>query len=156
VDAGINGTVARHLPDAAATLTTKPLRYLVNTNYHGDHTFGNAAFPDAVEIVAHRLTAAHQIGPGNTPGDTAVYLPNERIAWTGNFVSSERVLPMLLEVPPLEYIDSLARAKAALDIERLVPGHGPMAKPITFTRTMRYLWALHRDVKAAFRRRHER
>ena len=33
----------------------KPILYLVNTNYHGDHTFGNYAFPEDTRIVAHQL-----------------------------------------------------------------------------------------------------
>src|SRR5581483_225554 len=57
VDAGINGAVAAQLQAWAAKLTDKPLKYLVNTNYHGDHTFGNYAFPASVEIIAHKLTA---------------------------------------------------------------------------------------------------
>ena len=201
VDSGINGRVAGRLQALAARLTRVPLRYVVNTNDHGDHTFGNAAFPHTVEIVAHRQTAEQMtdlarekeirrhnlfehpdaladvvhwrrpdrvfdegleidlggcrvelrhVGPGNTPGDTVVDLPHERLAWTGNFVSSERVITMLLEVPPLTYADSLARAKAALSVDRLIPGHGPMAKPVAFTKTLRYLWALYQDVKAAF------
>jgi cyclase len=58
IDAGINGEVAGKLQEMARRLTDKPLRYLVNTNYHGDHTFGNYAFPKSVEIIAHRETAA--------------------------------------------------------------------------------------------------
>ena len=38
-------------------VTDKPILYLVNTNYHGDHTFGNYVFPEDTLIVAHRLTA---------------------------------------------------------------------------------------------------
>jgi len=201
VDAGINGAVAAQLQAWVAKLTDKPLKYLVNTNYHGDHTFGNYAFPASVEIIAHKLTAqsmadldyekkirsrnlfGHEaaiadvtywrkpdrvfegrldidlggrvvqlrhFGPGNTPGDTVVYVPDERIAWTGNFVSNQRIIPMLLEISPLQYIDTLARCKAALDIRTIVPGHGPLGKPVAFERTMRYLWALYQDVKAAF------
>lgn len=33
-----------------------PIRYLINTNYHGDHTFGNSSFPADCEIVAHTFT----------------------------------------------------------------------------------------------------
>jgi cyclase len=56
IDAGVNGAAARKIQELAAKLTDVPIRYLINTNYHGDHTFGNYAFPDSVEIIAHRLT----------------------------------------------------------------------------------------------------
>lgn len=38
---------------SARTITTKPLRTLINTHHHGDHTYGNSYFlPDAT-IIAH-------------------------------------------------------------------------------------------------------
>jgi cyclase len=177
IDAGVNGATARKIQELAAKLTDVPIRYLINTNYHGDHTFGNYAFPDSVEIIAHRLTADSMsdldyekklrsrnlyanesaiadvkrwrkpdrtfegkleidlggrvvqlwnFGPGNTPGDTIVYVPEEKIAWTGNFVGNEHLLPMLLEVGPVPYIETLARCKASLDIDTIIPGHGPL------------------------------
>ena len=48
----------------------KPIKYLVNTHYHGDHTGGNAAFAkDGVVVVAHenvkkRLAEGVASGPG--------------------------------------------------------------------------------------------
>jgi cyclase len=44
IDAGVNGPTARKIQELAAKLTDVPIRYLINTNYHGDHTFGNYAF----------------------------------------------------------------------------------------------------------------
>ncbi len=56
VDAHINGTMARQIQAAVRAVTDKPNLYLVNTNYHGDHTFGNYAFPTETKIVAQRET----------------------------------------------------------------------------------------------------
>jgi cyclase len=201
VDAGINGETARKLQQWVQKLTDQPLKYLVNTNYHGDHTFGNYAFPAGVEIIAQRNTAAsmndlayekkirsrnlfghdeqladvtywrkpdrtfderldidlggrvvelHYFGPGNTPGDTIVYLREERLAWTGNLVGHQRILPMLLEIGPIAYIQTLERCQRALDIQTIVPGHGPLGSAGSMQRTIDYLWALYRDVKDAF------
>jgi cyclase len=90
-------------------------------------------------------------GPGNTPGDTIVYDPQSKSAWTGNFLSNERVSTMLLEGGPREYIDTLARCKSKLDIKRIVPGHGPMGKPKAIDHLISYLWWLLREVDEAVR-----
>lgn len=37
--------------------TDKPIRYVVNTSSHGDHTFGNTFLPEDVEVVQHARTA---------------------------------------------------------------------------------------------------
>lgn len=39
--------------------TDKPIRYVVNTSSHGDHSFGNVFLPEEVEIVQHEVTAAY-------------------------------------------------------------------------------------------------
>lgn len=57
IDAHINGDMAQQIQDAVGRVSRKPILYLVNTNYHGDHTFGNYAFPPETIIVAHRETA---------------------------------------------------------------------------------------------------
>ncbi len=57
IDSHINGAMAGQIQDAVRRVTDKPIRYLVNTNYHGDHTFGNYAFPESTQIIAHRATA---------------------------------------------------------------------------------------------------
>ena len=57
IDAHINGVMAQQILDAVRRVTDKPILYLVNTNYHGDHTFGNYKFPSSTTIIAHRETA---------------------------------------------------------------------------------------------------
>jgi cyclase len=57
IDAGINGHVARHIQNIVRTLTPRPILYLVNTNHHGDRSFGNYAFPPSTNIIASRPTS---------------------------------------------------------------------------------------------------
>jgi glyoxylase-like metal-dependent hydrolase (beta-lactamase superfamily II) len=61
VDAGITPGVGRSIQQLAAELTDKPVRYLANTTFHGDHTFGNAAFGPEVAIISSRLNAASMV-----------------------------------------------------------------------------------------------
>jgi cyclase len=49
--------------DAIATITRAPVRAVVNTHHHGDHTFGNCLFPGAA-IIAHELARAEAIAFG--------------------------------------------------------------------------------------------
>src|SRR5258706_1457920 len=45
--------VAQGVVDQIRTVTDRPIRFLVNTHYHGDHTGGNPVFVKFAEIVAH-------------------------------------------------------------------------------------------------------
>lgn len=45
--------IAQAILDQIASVTPKPVKYLVNTHHHGDHTGGNALFAKMSLIVAH-------------------------------------------------------------------------------------------------------
>jgi len=49
--------------DAIAAVTPVPVRTVLNTHHHGDHTFGNCMFPGAA-IVAHERARAEAIAFG--------------------------------------------------------------------------------------------
>ena len=57
VETMINRQLFCQLIDLVRAETDKPVRYAINTSYHGDHSYGNTFLPDDVEIVQHARTA---------------------------------------------------------------------------------------------------
>jgi cyclase len=53
VDDGATPAYARGLLEDLKLITDKPVRYVVNTHFHYDHTAGNSVFPPEVEIIGH-------------------------------------------------------------------------------------------------------
>lgn len=69
--------LAPKIEAALRTVSDKPVRFIINTHYHGDHSDGNAAFGAKSTLIAHENTrkrmAAGQ-GPDSPPAP-AVALP---------------------------------------------------------------------------------
>lgn len=201
IDAHVNGAMARQIQDLVKSVTDKPILYLVNTNYHGDHTFGNYAFPKSTKIIAHRKTAErmryfeeekrlllravdndpsiyadvrlrlpdvtfddrltvdlggrtvqiHHFGPGNTPGDTVVYEPRTKTAWTGNLVVGEGTIPPIFEGGTRRYLGTIAKFASTLEVRTIIPGHGAPTTGATLGRYMTYLNNLIVSVEKASR-----
>lgn len=204
VDAGITPEVSERIQGLIGELTDRPSRFLVNTTYHGDHTFGNMAFPADTVIVSSRLNKENMgdldyekqvrsgnmygdeallgavtrwrtpdivfdgfaeidlggravqlwhFGPGNGPGDTVVYVPDARVAWTGNLLCHAGIAHMLLQGGPEPYIGTLRRMKEALpELATIVPGHGPSGDGHAAIDTLvAYLERLHDEVLGAVR-----
>lgn len=56
VEAMLNGDLAAQLIGLVRKETSKPIRFLVNTSYHGDHAYGNYVFPDTTVVIHHPAT----------------------------------------------------------------------------------------------------
>jgi glyoxylase-like metal-dependent hydrolase (beta-lactamase superfamily II) len=56
IESMLNGDLASQLIGLVRQVTTKPIRFLVNTSYHGDHAYGNYVFPDSTVIIQHPAT----------------------------------------------------------------------------------------------------
>jgi cyclase len=56
VDSHISPESGRAMLEELKAITDKPVRFLVNTHFHFDHTNGNQAFPPAVDIIGHDFT----------------------------------------------------------------------------------------------------
>ena len=53
VDTGTSPAAARAFQEDLKALTSKPVRYVVNTHFHYDHTDGNQVYAGKADIIAH-------------------------------------------------------------------------------------------------------
>ncbi|TMG21160.1 MAG: MBL fold metallo-hydrolase [Chloroflexi bacterium] len=187
------------LPTRAVAMRTEaeshgPIRYLINTEHHVDHIFGNYWFkgvpvvnhqglydnfmdpnaeldpfayaleaiptddPEATPLIPDRdvyyqdpnrgtivftgdLTL--RVGdhtfhllhtPGHTPGQLAVHVPEERAVFTGDTIFSE-CQTWLMTSNVDQWLEALERIRG-LDVDRLIPGHGPV-QPLDYVNTQR-------------------
>ncbi|HMJ15411.1 MAG TPA: MBL fold metallo-hydrolase [Polyangiaceae bacterium] len=77
-----------------------------------------------------------EVGPAHTKGDVIVHVPHARIAFTGDilFIGSH---PIIWEGPVQNWIDACDRL-LALDVDVIVPGHGPITDKRGVQRTKDY------------------
>jgi cyclase len=59
IESMLNGDLASQLIGLVRQATTKPIRFLVNTSYHGDHAYGNYLFPENTVVIQHPATKKH-------------------------------------------------------------------------------------------------
>lgn len=181
VDTAATQARALRLREEALRIAPCPPRLLVNTHFHGDHTFGNFVFPEAVvvgherarddiaaaglhltglwpdvcwgdlEVVPPHLTYRDRLtlhvgslraellhlGPAHTTGDTVVWLPEQRVLFTGDLVMAGATpfCPMGSVAGSLKALRELR----ALGARTVVPGHGPVAGPELFDVNEGYL-----------------
>ncbi len=152
-------------------LSTGTLKYLINTESHGDHIMGDFFFdaplvchektmeaimstdlafmmdrikmedPEGFKLIQNykikrpsitfsdRMTihmGSHRFIlinlPGHTEGETAVYIPEEKVVFTGDNINYQ-VPAFMHECVPLQWVDSID-AVNSLNVDHIVPGHG--------------------------------
>ena len=76
VESMINKALAHQVMDLVKEVTKKPIWYVVNTSYHGDHSYGNYAFSPDVRIIHHPKTKAYIENPEILKADKAFMIQN--------------------------------------------------------------------------------
>ena len=79
------------------------------------------------EITRHvgdKLVKIMHVGPAHTPGDALVHVPADKVVFTGDILFIEGH-PIMWEGPVENWISACDRI-LAMDVETVVPGHGPI------------------------------
>jgi glyoxylase-like metal-dependent hydrolase (beta-lactamase superfamily II) len=138
--------------DEIAKVTPKPVRWYIVGSDHGDHTAGNSVLPKDIKFIVSRASRAQMkldapamtsdrevvnvggtevqaiyAGRAHTGGDLLVYLPKQKILFMSE-VYLNRVFPAMRSAYPSEWLAVIDKA-LAMDVERLVPGHGFIEEP---------------------------
>lgn len=203
IESMLNRRLANQMLALIRAETTKPILYLVNTSYHGDHSYGNQFFPSGVQIVQHVATQAYiqknfaadvafmmqyfgrnsgmdelkpqraqillqdgarvqfelgnksvevmHLGFAQTDGDLFVWLPTEKILFTGNpIISDGPSLPWLLDGKLDASLATMRKLLAMLPRDAVVvPGHGRPTGVAAIEYPIGYLTELKKQVGAA-------
>jgi cyclase len=71
--------LAEKIQAALKGLSDKPVRFIINTHFHGDHTGGNAYFQKQAPIIAHDNVRKRLEGSGSSGKSDAKPIPKEAL-----------------------------------------------------------------------------
>jgi glyoxylase-like metal-dependent hydrolase (beta-lactamase superfamily II) len=120
-------------------------------------TYPNVAFADSLRLdVGGREVQLLHLGRGHTAGDTAVWVPEERVLFAGDLVEA-RAAPYMGDAYVEEWSTTTLDQVETLAPKTIVPGRGPAAGPEAIAETREYLrtlWEIvtagHETLKDAF------
>jgi glyoxylase-like metal-dependent hydrolase (beta-lactamase superfamily II) len=85
-----------------------------------------------------------EVGPAHTAGDALVHVPKDRTVCTGDILFIEST-PIMWAGPVENWINACDRI-LAMDVDVIVPGHGPLATKAqakAMQGYLRYIFALY-------------
>jgi cyclase len=128
----------RLMPKFAEEMADVPL-VLPDTVYAGRMTLYQG--DRAVELL--------YMGPAHTPGDTLVYLPKEKVLFAGD-VAFHYVVPGPFDCHVSAWI-RVADRVADMDVDVIVPGHGPIGTKRELREMRDYLALVRREARRSYR-----
>ena len=89
-----------------------------------------------------------EVGPAHTRGDVLVHSATDRVVFTGDILFIEGT-PILWEGPVDNWIRACERIEA-MDVDVVVPGHGPLTEPAGARAVRKYLAYLRDEARQRF------
>lgn len=87
-----------------------------------------------------------EVGPAHTAGDVLVYVPSDRVVYTGDILFIDGT-PIAWAGPVTNWIKACDRI-LAMDVDAIVPGHGPITDQAGVKRMQDYLAYVDREARA--------
>lgn len=118
--------------------------------HRGKQVMPNRVFDDelTVRVGAKEVRLVH-VGPAHTPGDVVVYVPSDRVLFTGDVVFT-RVHPLVAPGTADGWIGACERL-LEWDVDVVVPGHGPVCDAGALRVLAGYLRYLRDESELRFR-----
>jgi glyoxylase-like metal-dependent hydrolase (beta-lactamase superfamily II) len=129
--------LAPGIAEQIKSVTSQPVRFLINTHHHGDHTGGNAFFIKMATIVAHENVRKHMLAQ---PQETIENSTRRIKALEDRIAKLQKESPTSEELPRLN--QQLEAARKGLASARAIKISEIPAPNLTFNREVRmYLGA---------------
>ncbi len=139
-----------------ASVTSEPVKYVLNTHHHGDHSGSNAQFAAIAQVIAHKNVRAnilrnnqagapsiiyanetsvflgdaevqaHHMGRGHTNGDSVIYFPDLRVIHGGDLLNTGNIFIDYGNGGSFVEWVDTLDNMLALDFVTAIPGHGDL------------------------------
>lgn len=108
------------------------------------HTFSGELTLKLGDCPVHLI----EVGPAHTAGDILVHVPRDRVVYTGDILFIEST-PIMWAGPVGNWLKACERI-AAMDVDVIVPGHGPMTDRRGVERVAAYLRYIDTEARRRF------
>lgn len=98
--------------------------------------------------VGDKLVQLNEVGPAHTKGDVLVHVPEDRTVFTGDILFIEGT-PIMWEGPVANWIKACDLIME-MDVETVVPGHGPITDKKGVAEVKGYLSYIHDEARKRF------
>ncbi len=112
-------------------------------------TLPNRTFQGELELqVGDKNIFLIEVGPAHTRGDAVVWVPGDKTLFTGDILFKD-AHPIIWQGPVSNWIAALRRL-LDMDIETVVPGHGPLTDKSGLEETLHYLEVLSLEARRRY------